>query len=278
MPDTPRPFKRLAGRVEVLYFPKRKARRQPTVEVQSETRTLTIPDFAMAEAAKASQASDVRARITTPVILDAVDVPAAEAATASRKKRTRSGSSRKVTPAQGRDRRRTATGEIVLQTEAPAPTVAEVLAQRSPLSALRQLSKRQLTEVAVEGHGYFERGELDTSRKLFEHLVALEPADAFPYTMLGTVFLALGQQDRALALFEAALGVDRKDLAARVYRGEVRLHRGRHKLAIDDLQRALDIGDADDPFVDRAKRLLKIARQAYTSEQSGAGKTEKKRR
>lgn len=263
MSDTPRPFKKLAGRVEVLYFPKRRRPRHGTIEVQVDTKTMTIPDFAVVDP------PDARARVTTPAIVEATDPGVALGGEADKKKkRTRSASSRKVTPAASAGRRRT-TAELAVETSAPAPKIAQLLAQKSPLSALRQLSRRQLTEVAVEGHGYFERGDFDTARKMFEHIVALEPPDAFPYTMLGTIFLALGQQDRALALFEAALGVDRKDLAARVYRGEVRLHRGRYKLAIDDLQRALDLGDASDPFVERARRLLKIARQACTPEQPG---------
>jgi hypothetical protein len=264
MSDTPRPFKKMAGRVEVLYFPKRRRQRSGTVEAQIETRTMTIPDLETV----VEPVSDPRARTKTPVLLEATDPGVALQFDGGKKKRTRSGASRKVTPTQGSGRRRT-TAELSLDSDVPAPKVEEVLAEKSPLSVLRRLTRRQLTELSVEGHGYFESGDYDTSRKLFEHLVALEPTEAFPYTMLGTIFLALGQQDRALALFEAALGVDRKDLAARVYRGEVRLHRGRYKLAIDDLQRALDLGEAADPFVDRARRLLKIARQAYTAEQSG---------
>lgn len=257
MSDTPRPFKKMAGRVEVLYFPKRRKPRGGTAELQVETKTLTIPDFAVVQAPTDPSV----ARTRTPLVMEALE----ERDSGKQRRRTRSGSARKVS---GSHRRRT-TGEITLETEAPAPRVTDILSQRSPLSVLRSLSKRQQAEVSVEGHGFFERGDLETARRIFEHLVALEPAEAFPYTMLGTIFLALGQQDRALALFEAALGVDRKDLAARVYRGEVRLHRGRYKLAMDDLQRALDLGDAHDPFVDRAKRLLKIARQALAAEQAG---------
>lgn len=254
MSDTPRPFKKMAGGVEVLYFPKRRKSRGGTMEIQI-TKTLTIPDFAVIE-----QPTPPNGRSRTPLMVEATEAP-----DAGKRRRTKSGSTRKPS---GTHKRRT-TGEITIETQAPAPSVAELLAEKNPAATLRKLSRWQVTEVAVEGHGYFERGDLDTARRIFEHLVALEPSDAFPYTMLGTIFLALGQQDRALALFEAALGVDRKDLAARVYRGEVRLHRGRYKLAIDDLQRALDIGEANDPFVDRARRLLKIARQAYTAEQAG---------
>lgn len=254
MGDTPRPFKKMAGSVEVHYFPKRAARRRGTSELQVETRTLTIPEFALEEA-------EARSRAITP------ETGTEQPDLAKQRKKGKSG--RRNTGSQ----RRRVTQEITLETEAPAPKVHDILRAKSPLELLRGLSRRQLTEVSVEGHTLFENGDLENARRIFEHVVALEPDDSFSYTMLGTIFLALGEQDRALALFEAALGVDKTDLAARVYRGEIRLHRGRYKLAIDDLQRALDGGDPQDPFVDRAKRLMKIARQALSAQQPGKRKS-----
>ena len=80
--------------------------------------------------------------------------------------------------------------------------------------------------------------------------------------MLGTIYLALNAQDRALALFQAALKIDPDDLAALVYRGEIRLTRGKMKSAIEDLQRAATLSGPTDPFVERAKRLIRMARSA----------------
>ena len=76
--------------------------------------------------------------------------------------------------------------------------------------------------------------------------------------MLGTVFLAMGAQDRAMALFEAALAIDPEDLAARVYRAEIRINQGRLGPAREELDRVLRQGPPDDPFVERAQRLRKI--------------------
>lgn len=137
--------------------------------------------------------------------------------------------------------------------------VKELLSSRRVREKGR-LSRTQIAELSLFGHSLFERGRLEDARVVFEGLVGMGVEDAFPHTMLGTIFLALGDSGRALALFEAALAIDRKDIAARVYRGEIRLHRGKTKQAIEDLKRALALGVADDPFVLRARRLLELAK------------------
>ena len=114
-------------------------------------------------------------------------------------------------------------------------------------------------EIALHGHQLFEMGRLEEARRVFEDLVGMEPRDSFPHTMLGTIYLALGDQDRALALFEAALQIDPGELSALVYRGEIRLNQGKTRPAMLDLNRAVALGLGDDPFVDRARRLIRMA-------------------
>lgn len=126
----------------------------------------------------------------------------------------------------------------------------------------RQLSVQQVAEMSLFGHQLFESGKIEEARVVFEGLVGMDVADSFPYTMLGTIYLALGDPDRALALFEAALQLDRFDLPALVYRGEIRLNRGRLKSALDDFHRAVRLGPGEDPFVERAKRLTRLAQDA----------------
>ena len=77
-----------------------------------------------------------------------------------------------------------------------------------------------------------------------------------------------------------AIGVDRKrasvasretlaaageDLAALVYRGEIRLSRRKVARAEEDLGRAVKLGPPGDPFVARAKKLLTLARANRTA-------------
>lgn len=129
-----------------------------------------------------------------------------------------------------------------------------------PESHVAHLDVKQAADLAAFGHKLFELGKLDEARVIFEKLVGADTRDAFVHTMLGTVYLALNAQEKALALFQAALKIDPDDLAAVVYRGEIRLNRGKLKAALDDLTRAVTLAPSDDPFVERAKRLMRMAK------------------
>ena len=115
------------------------------------------------------------------------------------------------------------------------------------------------------GHEAFEAGRADEARVIFESLVALGRKDSFAHTMLGTLLLGGNALDRALEQFEAALDIDPDDLAALVYRREIRLSRRKVARAVEDLERAVTLGPVSDPFVARARKLLTLARANRTS-------------
>lgn len=115
------------------------------------------------------------------------------------------------------------------------------------------------------GHEAFQAGRADEARVVFESLVALGRRDPFAHTMLGTILLGSHSLDLALEQFEAALEIDPEDLAALVYRGEIRLSRRKVSRAVEDLERAVKLGSGSDPFVARAKKLLALARSNRTA-------------
>lgn len=132
---------------------------------------------------------------------------------------------------------------------------------RGDRRALEGLDTAGLGEIAVLGHRLYEEGRLNEARVVFEGLVALDPPEAFPYTVLGAIFLAQQDLHRALALFEAALELDEGDVAALVYRGEIRLRLGQRSRGLRDLERALEI-DPDgpqSPFSQRARLAVEQA-------------------
>ncbi len=137
-------------------------------------------------------------------------------------------------------------------------------AQASPPGkALRRKSLQEVADLSLVGHQLFEMGKVNEAKLIFEGLVATGSKDAFAHTMLGTIYLALKDQARALALFQLALEIDPDDVSALVYRGEILLNRGKVKGAVEDLSRALDLGASDDPFVERATRLLRMAKALF---------------
>lgn len=126
-----------------------------------------------------------------------------------------------------------------------------------------------VADLAMFGHQLFELGRLEEARVIFEGLVSTDPNDVFAHTMLGTIYLARGDLKRALALFQAALEADPNDLAALVYRAEIRLNQKKPREALVDLEKVLARGPRGDPFVDRAQRLLKLARAASPRKSRG---------
>jgi len=129
------------------------------------------------------------------------------------------------------------------------------------VKAVRAGAPKDLVDLSLQGHRLFEEGHWDEARQVFERLVSSGVTDAFPHSMLGTIYLAQGKLDRALALFEAALALDPKDLAARVYRAELWINSGNTKPALTDLLQIVARGPVTEPFVERAHRLIEIAKR-----------------
>ncbi len=253
MPNDDRARGARTSRAQVIHFPKRE---HPATRTLDETMrghdratTLTIPEFrpehppddlvtepnylAADKLADAARATPPWPHRTRPA--ERKKSPAAKGK--AEKKKKRASPRRKSTPAAG----------------AAAPRKAE-----GPRPGRDEASPQRIAELSLKGHQLFEQGKLEDARELFERLVGQEPRDPFPYTMLGTIYLAKDSPDRALALFEAALEIDPDELAALVYRGEIRLNQGKLKPAMADLNRALGLGLGDDPFVDRARRLIRM--------------------
>lgn len=255
------------ARVEVVYFPKkaRSVRRRTHEAAANDARTMEFrPDFVSEEELPTEPSAHPPAKKKGRKDTPTEELPALEE---PRRKpsRTKSAERPRVTPREGHARK-TSGGRKRLSVEIdtdPAlryhmQKLKDLFSGAAGAESLRSLTRRQLAEMAMFGHQLFESGRLDEARVVFEGLVALGSPDAFPHTMLGTVYLALGKQDRATALFEAALGIDPSDLAARVYRSEIRINAGQTKQALSELGKVISEGPKDDPFVERAVRLKQI--------------------
>ena len=247
--------------VEVLVFPKHERGRSRSldataVDTQTDVRAISLhppeagPNEAETEAFAIpkhlfddTDPTEIQERTPPPARPSSRGVPRPSGSASKSKGRISSG--KKRAPASGAER----------GTERP----------RRSTSQARALSPAVVAEMCLKGHALFEAGKLEDARRVFEAVVAGGSNDAFPHTMLGTLYLALGDHGRALALFEAALALEPDDLAARVYRGEIQLARGRIKLAVEDLRAAQKLGPRTDPFVERAAKLLALAAAVHRS-------------
>jgi Flp pilus assembly protein TadD len=122
--------------------------------------------------------------------------------------------------------------------------------------AVRVASPEAMT-LADIARQYAEHGRTGEARVLLEGLVVLEPGVAYLHTALGCVLRQLQQDEDALAQFEAALGLDARDTAARTYAGELRLERGEREKARHYLEAATALDpEGKDPYANRARVLL----------------------
>jgi len=108
------------------------------------------------------------------------------------------------------------------------------------LGELEGISKQEQYEMAKAGHRHFKQGKLDSARKIFEGLVALDPRDAYFHMTLG----AIAQRDNHLAeaekCYTRALEINPYSAHALANRGEVRMLTGHMADGTKDLLRALE--------------------------------------
>ncbi|MDQ3263116.1 MAG: tetratricopeptide repeat protein [Myxococcota bacterium] len=217
------------GRVEVTYFQKPADRTRTLLETPVISRRDTPPER--------GRPRDTVRELPIPQAQPVTTAPPA------RKERRRTTDLELEIPAHAREEK------------APAPGPDGIVRHGA-----KTLGRKQIAEMAQFGHHLFENGRVPEAKAVFEGLVELGVEDAFPHTMLGILFLSEGATDRALALFQAALALDPRDLAARVYRAEVQLGQGKVRTAVAELEALAAATPADSPFGERARKLLSEAR------------------
>lgn len=117
--------------------------------------------------------------------------------------------------------------------------------------------RRAWANAALFGQELFATGRPLPARKVFERLVAQDPTEAFPYAMLGSLHLAQGEDEEALALYEQALEIDSTDLCALLGRAEIHLRAADPVEALVDVQTAINQARLDEsPLLPRALSMM----------------------
>lgn len=100
-----------------------------------------------------------------------------------------------------------------------------------------------------------ETGRIDESEEAFTQLLTGEHRGAALYG-LAMVALRRGQSDRALALFEQSLGVNRKNANALYYIGRIQSSLGRQHIAVAAFGEALSQNPTHQGAIDELAKLL----------------------
>ncbi|AYH42069.1 hypothetical protein CDA09_01495 [Azoarcus sp. DN11] len=99
------------------------------------------------------------------------------------------------------------------------------------------------------GLKYLEIGNLDRARRAINRANEIEPrwGDGYPFVNRGVLLEAMGQPDKALAVYEETIRLFPRQVLGYNNRGLMRLRAGEFELAIQDFNRAIDTDPAYAP-------------------------------
>lgn len=133
------------------------------------------------------------------------------------------------------------------------------------------LNRKQLYAIARRGYQLMSSGKLEEARQIYAGLVAADPFDSVFHCHLGAILWRLGDVEKALEEYDAALRFNIANIDALAGRGELYLLKGEVKKGIEDLRKALENDPhAFRPSTVRARALLLSLRQAAAHKQAAA--------
>lgn len=127
---------------------------------------------------------------------------------------------------------------------------------KATLRDVRGYTDEELYAIAKTAYFFYYQGRVNEARTLFQGLYAINPADAYFAKALGVVEMAAGNPQGALAAYDVALKLAASDAAAYVGRAEVKLALGQKSQAAEDLRRAAQLTQSDDPVAVKASAML----------------------
>ncbi|WP_257454123.1 SycD/LcrH family type III secretion system chaperone [Archangium lipolyticum] len=128
---------------------------------------------------------------------------------------------------------------------------------KATLRDVRGYTDEELYAIAKTAYFFYYQGRVNEARTLFQGLYAVNPADAYFAKALGVVEMAAGNPQGALAAYDVALKLAANDAAAYVGRAEVKLAMGQKSQAAEDLRRATQLTQGEDPVHAKASAMLK---------------------
>ena len=127
---------------------------------------------------------------------------------------------------------------------------------KATLKDVRGYSNEELYSIARMGYFFYYQGKLEEARTIFQGLYAVNPLDSYFAKALGVVEMAAGNPAGAMAAYDVCLKLSPQDSAAYVGRAEVKVSQGQRSGAVDDLRRAAQFVQPEDPLKEKIGALL----------------------
>jgi Flp pilus assembly protein TadD len=99
----------------------------------------------------------------------------------------------------------------------------------------------EFREMGRIGAMYYNQGDLEKARTIFEGLVAMDPDSSDAHAALGALLTRTMQDVKALVHLNRAIELNNKEIAAYVNRAEINLRQQRGEDAVADLKRAIEL-------------------------------------
>ncbi len=145
------------------------------------------------------------------------------------------------------------------------------------LRELNAVTGPEMLQLALIGFRFYEEGKYEEAKTIFHGLVTLDPKESYYQSALGAVYLALDDLEQAERFCNQAIGLNGKEIASYVNRGEVYLRKGLVLEAAQDFKKAVDLDpQGKDPLTSRARVLAAAALETIEQAQADAGGGEKK--
>ncbi len=125
----------------------------------------------------------------------------------------------------------------------------------------------EFREMGRIGAMYYNQGDLEKARTIFEGLVAMDPESSDAQAALGALLTRTLQDDLAMVHLNRALELNDKEIAAYVNRAEVNLRQQRGDAAVADLKRAIALDPQQkNPAANRARAMVMGIHDALQTE------------
>ena len=141
--------------------------------------------------------------------------------------------------------------ENMTQRKVTPELAAKLASGQITLAQFAGISREKLYEMANVAYALLNTGKLEEARDIYRGLVAADPFDSVFHCHLAATYLRMGESEKALKEFDAALRFNVANVDAFSGRGETYLSLGKLQEAVSDLKRTLEL----DPKLTRASTI-----------------------
>jgi tetratricopeptide (TPR) repeat protein len=119
------------------------------------------------------------------------------------------------------------------------------------------ISPEEFQSIGEIGAMFYEQGNLEKARIIFEGLIEADSQSGAAHSALGALLTRQNEPDSALKHLDKAIELDEKQIAPFVNRAEIHLRKQDLEAAVADLKRAIELDPKEkDPGANRARAMV----------------------